>query len=352
MNAASPLRQERWDGETEPAAQSNFIAAPYPAKAAPDAPVHGTGTRWTDFARELVAGLQMTPKRIPSKYLYDNRGAALFERIAAQPEYYLTRIELALLREHGPRLAACMGEGVELVEFGASSPRKARVLLEALRQPRAYVPIDISAAALLETAAAIAGDFPDLEVRPLVADYTASFSLDTPVVGQARRAGFFPGSSIGNFSPYDALVFLRRLCSLLRGGGLLIGADLVKDPSLLHAAYNDTAGVTALFNRNVLQRANNELGADFVPERFSHYAFYDPVAQRMEMHLVSLAVQRVRVAGYDVFFADGETVHTEDSYKYTVPGFRTLAAQAGFVPRLCLIDSSGQFSLHWLESPS
>jgi dimethylhistidine N-methyltransferase len=306
----------------------------------------------TAFARELLAGLQQPRKTTPCKYFYDACGAALFEQICAQPEYYLTRAELSLLTRHATRLTECIGDDAELIEFGASSPVKASVLLHVMRQPAAYVPVDISGGALLETAGAISTAFPGLDVRPLMADYTGDTALTHALDPKRRRVGFFPGSSLGNFEPDEALAFLIRLRKLLQGGGLLIGVDLVKDPIRLHAAYNDAAGATAAFNRNVLVRANRELGADFRPEQFAHYAFYDPVARRIEMHLVSLCDQDAHVAGRTLHFDEGESIRTEYSHKYTVQGFRALATRAGFRPRLSVIDSEGLFSLHWLESPA
>lgn len=306
----------------------------------------------TAFARELLAGLQQPRKTTPCKYFYDACGAALFEQICAQPEYYLTRAELSLLTRHATRLTECIGDDAELIEFGASSPVKASVLLHVMRHPAAYVPVDISGGALLETAGAISTAFPGLDVRPLMADYTGDTALTHALDPKRRRVGFFPGSSLGNFEPDEALAFLIRLRKLLQGGGLLIGVDLVKDPTRLHAAYNDAAGATAAFNRNVLVRANRELGADFRPEQFAHYAFYDPVARRIEMHLVSLCDQDAHVAGRRLHFDEGESIRTEYSHKYTVQGLRALASRAGFRPRLSAIDSEGLFSLHWLESPA
>lgn len=303
------------------------------------------------FSGALLAGLRSTTKRIPCKYLYDAEGSALFERICTLPEYYPTRTELALLATHAAEFADCMGSDVELVEFGAGSGQKVRLLLDALCRPRAYVPIDISRVPLAQAAGQIAADYPKLVVRPLAADYTRAFHLAAPVPGAQRRVGFFPGSTIGNFAPDEAVAFLRRLAGELRGGGLLVGVDLVKDPAVLHAAYNDAAGITAAFNRNLLVRANRELDADFDPARFAHYAFYHPLVQRIEMHLVSLEEQRVSVAGQIFAFAAGETVHTEDSYKYTIAGFRDLAAQAGFLPHTYRVDADRRFSLHWLEMP-
>lgn len=303
-----------------------------------------------DFAHALVAGLRGVPKRVPCKFLYDAEGSALFERICELPEYYPTRTEVGLLERHADEIAAHIGGDAELVEFGAGSGLKVRLLLEALARPRAYVPIDISGPHLREAAGRLAADYPGLAVRPVVGDYTRPFRLPAPKDG-ARRIGFFPGSTIGNFAPDEAVRFLLTAAGLLKGGGLLVGVDLVKDPAILHAAYNDAEGVTAAFNRNVLARANRELGADFDPERFAHYAFYHPLAQRIEMHLVSLEHQRVRAAGEEFAFAAGEALHTEDSYKYTVAGFRALAMRAGFIPAATWTDPELRFSLHWLESP-
>ncbi|ANQ84911.1 hypothetical protein dqs_1873 [Azoarcus olearius] len=303
----------------------------------------------SEFGAALLAGLRAYPKRVPCKYLYDAAGAELFERICDLPEYYPTRTELALLGAHREAIAAAMGADAELIEFGAGAGRKVSLLLSALQRPRAYLPIDIAPEALAAGARAVAEAFPAVAVKPLVADYTRALRLPAPA---GRRVGFFPGSTIGNFAPDEALAFLRRLAVLLRGGGLLVGVDLVKDPAVLHAAYNDSAGVTAAFNQNLLLRANRELGAGFRPELFAHYAFYHPGARRIEMHLTSLADQEVQIAGHAIGFAAGETIHTEDSYKYTVSGFQSLAAQAGYLPREVWVDAERRFSLHWLAVPA
>lgn len=303
-----------------------------------------------DFAGALVAGLRRVPKRVPCKYLYDAAGSALFERICELPEYYQTRTELGLLQRHAHEIARHIGDDAELVEFGAGAGVKVRVLLDALVRPRAYLPIDISGQHLRDAAGRLAADYAGLAIGPVVADYTRPFRLPAPAAGARRRVGFFPGSTIGNFAPDEAVSFLLMASRLLKGGGLLVGADLVKDPALLHAAYNDADGVTAAFNRNVLARANRELDANFDLERFAHYAFYHPLAQRIEMHLVSLATQRVRAAGEEFAFVAGEALHTEDSYKYTVDGFRALAVRGGFVPAAVWVDPAQRFSLYWLES--
>jgi dimethylhistidine N-methyltransferase len=253
-----------------------------------------------------------------------------------------------LLAAHGAQIAALIGAEAEIVEFGAGALKKVRLLLDVLEAPRGYTPVDISGNYLLEVTRALAADYPNLALRPLVADFTAALTIP-PLPGARARAGFFPGSTIGNFRPGAALGLLTRMRLALEGGGLLIGVDLVKDPARLHAAYNDTAGVTAAFNKNLLARANQELGADFDLEGFAHYAPYDPVAQRIEMYLVSLKNQRVRILGEDFDFAAGEAVHTEDSHKYTIASFQALAASAGWSPRAVWCDPEKLFSLHWLE---
>jgi dimethylhistidine N-methyltransferase len=255
---------------------------------------------------------------------------------------------MALLERHAGEFAELMGSNVDLIEFGAGSLQKVSYLLEALQSPNAYVPIDISGDYLGDMAAKLMRANPDLAVRPVIADFTKPLRL--PMSG-ARRIGFFPGSTIGNFTRVEALAFLERAARLLRGGGLLIGVDLVKDPAILHAAYNDSASVTALFNKNILARANTELGADFDLDAFAHYAHYAPVAQRIEMHLISLAAQQVKVGEHVIAFDEGEAIHTENSHKYTLEGFHALAASAGFEPKAMWCDANRLFSLHWLEAP-
>ena len=302
-----------------------------------------------DFPDALVVGLSSEPKRIACKYFYDEAGGNLFQQICALPEYYLTRTELSLLHRHASEFARLIGPDAEIVEFGAGSPDKIGVLLTSLERLRAYVPVEISGASLAGLVARIRSGHPDVDVRPLLADFTAALppSLFSP---GARRIGFFPGSTIGNFTRAEARDFLSSAARLLKGGGLLIGVDLVKDPAVLHAAYNDAAGVTASFNRNLLARANREAAANFDLARFAHYAPYNVEQHRVEMYLVSTAAQLVRVCGRPVAFAEGEAIHTEWSHKYTVEDFRTLAAQAGFTPRAVWCDSDRLFSIHWLEA--
>ena len=286
------------------------------------------------------------------KFFYDAAGSALFEQICELPEYYPTRTEIGILSERALDIARCIGPRAEIVEFGAGAVRKVRILLDALERPSRYTPIDISGEHLLASAASLREAYSSLEVLPVVADFTAALTLPPPPVGTGTRVGFFPGSSIGNFSPEEALRLLQRMAQWLQGGGLLIGVDLVKDPAELHAAYNDAAGVTAAFNLNLLARANRELDADFDLQRFAHYAFYNPLQQRVEMHLISRCKQDVMVAGERFSFADGESLHTENSYKYTVDGFNALARRAGFMPEAVWCDAHKRFAVHWLIAPT
>jgi dimethylhistidine N-methyltransferase len=300
------------------------------------------------FAGSLLTGLRKSPKEIACKFFYDTEGSRIFDAICELPEYYQTRTESALLKHHAADIAALMGAGAEIVEFGAGSLRKVRILLDAA-SPHAYTPLDISGAYLGEVARILAADYPALTLRPVVADFTQP--MDIPALsGNPRRAGFFPGSTIGNFKPDAAMMLLRRMHAALKGGGLLVGVDLVKDPARLHAAYNDAAGVTSRFNKNLMARANRELGSDFDLDGFAHYAPYNAAANRIEMYLISRKRQSVTIAGERIEFAQGEPVHTEDSHKYTIESFREMAARAGFRPRAVWTDPERLFSLHWLES--
>ena len=295
-------------------------------------------------------GLRSRPKRVPCKYFYDAKGSALFDEICALPEYYQTRTERSLLQEHASDIASIMGADIELIEFGAGALTKVRILLDALDRPRTYIPIDISGDYLAKVCAALDKDYPTLHLEPVVADFTRPFVLPVPKHGAARRVGFFPGSTIGNFAPDEAIAFLKTVSGIVRGGGILIGVDLVKRHEILHAAYNDRRGVTAEFNKNILVRANRELDGSFDLDAFDHYAFFNAAASRIEMHLVSLKDQHVQVAGDVIEFADGESVHTEDSYKYSIESFQSLAWSAGLVPRQVWCDRERLFSVHWLEA--
>lgn len=299
------------------------------------------------FGRDLHRALAEQPRRIPPKYFYDAEGSRLFDQICDLPEYYPTRTELGILRDRGPEIAAEVGPGADIIEFGAGSLTKVRLLLDALKAPARFVPIDISGGHLAAAAERLRADYASLPVEPIAADYTQPFALP-PAIGRARRVGFFPGSTLGNFTPEEAQRFLTRAATMLRGGGLLLGVDLVKEPAVLHAAYNDAAGVTAAFNMNLLHRANNELGTDFNLDGFHHYAFYNVPMRRIEMHLVSRRDQVVTFGEERFAFREGESIHTESSHKFTVDGVRELATRAGFQPRAVWTDAKRQFSVHWL----
>jgi dimethylhistidine N-methyltransferase len=301
------------------------------------------------FLRDLQRALAEPPHSISPKYFYDDAGSRLFERICELPEYYPTRTETSILATHAADIAREIGTGCDLVEFGAGSCTKVRLLLRDL-QPRRFIPIDISGAHLEQAAAALEREHPGLLVLPLAGDYTQVVHLPPPLPG-ARRVGFFPGSTIGNFTPSEALDFLRSAARLLRGGGLLLGADLVKDPAVLHAAYNDAQGVTAAFNLNLLARANREIGSDFDLGRFWHSAFYNAAERRIEMHLVSRERQQVHVGGRSYLLEEGQALHTENSYKFGVEGLRRLAREAGFTPGPVWTDPDHLFSVHWLHAP-
>lgn len=304
------------------------------------------------FAHDLLHALAQPRKSISPKYFYDTEGSLLFDRICELPEYYPTRTEVALLRQVAPEIAILAGPHAELIEFGAGSLTKVRLLLQAMQAPRRYLPVDISGDYLQAGAQRLGEDFPGLEIVPIVADYTQSMNLPAVADAYGHRIGFFPGSTIGNFTPQEAQDFLDRCATLLRGGALLLGADLVKHPDTLHAAYNDTQGVTAAFNLNLLVRANRELGSDFVASQFTHSAFYNAPLQRIEMHLVSKCRQQVRLGEANFHFEEGETLHTENSYKFTIDGVRALAQQAGFTPGTVWTDPHQLFSLHWLIAPT
>jgi dimethylhistidine N-methyltransferase len=304
-----------------------------------------------DFAHDLMRALAHRPRSISPKYFYDAEGSRLFDLICELPEYYPTRTELGILTRHAGEIAALMRPRAEIVEFGAGSLRKVRLLLDAMESPARYLPIDISGEHLQLSASSLEADYPGLDVLPVVADYTRQLELPSRMASARQRVGFFPGSTIGNFTPEEAEAFLRSAARALRGGALLLGADLVKDPAALHAAYNDAQGVTAAFNLNLLARANRELGTRFVLEQFAHSAFYNAPLQRIEMHLVSRKRQKVALGGECHEFDEGEALHTENSYKFTVDGLRALAARAGFTPGPVWTDEQKLFSVHWLHAP-
>jgi dimethylhistidine N-methyltransferase len=317
-----------------------------------DSQVPDAGTLAGAFAQDLMRALASRPRSISPKYFYDAQGSLLFDRICELPEYYPTRTELRILAGNAAEIAAQMGARAEIVEFGAGSLRKVRLLLDAMDRPARYLPIDISGEHLAQSAATLQHDYPGLDVQPVVADYTQRLLLPARLPGAGQRVGFFPGSTIGNFTPREALHFLQVAGQVLRGGALLLGVDLIKDPAVLHAAYNDGQGVTAAFNLNLLARANRELGTRFALDQFAHSAFYNAPHQRIEMHLVSRRRQIIAFAGQDYELDEGETLHTENSHKFTVDGLRELASRAGFRPGPVWTDEDRFFSVHWLHAPS
>jgi len=307
--------------------------------------------RLSDFHAEALEGLSASPKRISPKFFYDKAGSELFDRITGLPEYYPTRTETTILERRADEIAERLGDDCLLIEYGSGSSRKIRVLLDALGSHDVhYVAVDISKDHLIESTAKLAEAYPGLPISAVCADYTQPVELPAETLeGVRRRVVFFPGSTIGNFPPPEAKAFLARTAELAGpGGGLLIGVDLKKDKAVLDAAYDDAEGVTAAFNLNLLRRMNRELGADFDLDAFSHRAFYNPDAGRIEMHLVSLEDQTVQVDGRKIDFAAGETIHTESSYKFSVEEFQRLASACGFEPETVWTDPDGLFSVHYM----
>src|SRR5215813_817280 len=302
------------------------------------------------FLDDVLAGLLAEPKRLPPKYFYDQIGSELFQRITALPEYYLTRTEIGILEARADEIAKLIPADAAVVEFGAGSSAKTRILLRAAPHISAYVPVDISGAFLAAETARLQQEIPDLRVLPVAADFTKPFALPKEL-GDRPRIGFFPGSTIGNLEPHEANALLRQAAAILGSGALfVVGVDLVKDSDILTAAYNDNAGVTAAFNLNLLMRINHELGGEFNPVTFRHHACYNSEQRRIEMHLVSLARQKVRACGrsFEFFFSD--TINTENSYKYTVESFRSRARGAGWTSAASFLDPQNYFSVHALRA--
>lgn len=308
------------------------------------------GQERADFAAAVRRGLAQRPRSIPSRFLYDARGSSLFDQICELPEYYLTRTETGILRDHANEIARRAGPGIVLVEYGSGSSLKTRLLLDALRDLEAYVPVDVSGEHLEASAGRLRRDYPGLRVEPVCADYMSRILLPPRLDPAARRLGFFPGSTIGNLVPSDARAFLRGARQLLGdSGALVLGADLRKDPGLLHAAYNDAAGITARFTLNLLARMNRELDADFDLSRFAHEAFYNPIEHRIEIYFRSLCRQAVTIDGETYGFAEGERVHTEYSYKYDAAALAALAAGGGFRIAALWTDPRSLFAVACLE---
>lgn len=299
-----------------------------------------------EFYDEVLAGLSGEQKSLPCKYFYDQRGSELFDQICELPEYYPTRTEQAIMDRYAPQMADQIGEGVRLVEFGSGSSTKTRVLLRNLIRPAAYVPLDISEEHLLGTAEGLRAQFPDLEILPLVADFTKPFTLPDSTLPAEHTAVYFPGSTIGNFRREEAADLLKQIAEVVGlQGGLLIGVDLQKDASIIEPAYDDAQGVTAAFNLNLLHRINEELDGQFDLDQFEHLSFYNPEVGRIEIYIVSTCDQTVRVCDREFTFAKGERIHTEYSHKYSIDGFTKLASAAGFSVQNCWTDEDDLFAV-------
>ncbi len=300
------------------------------------------------FRADVVAGLSQDPRILHCKYLYDEKGSKLFDRICEVEEYYPTRTESKIMRQRAGEIADAIGPRAMIIEPGSGSSAKTPLLLDALEDPAAYVPVEISREHLIAAARRLRERYPDLEILAVCADFTADYELPEPAKTPARRVVFFPGSTIGNFTPPEARTFLKRVAKIVgKGGGLLIGADLRKDRATLEAAYNDAAGVSAAFNMNLLSRINRELDGDFDLERWEHRAIYNEPMGRVEMHLFSLADQTVTIDGEEFSFEKGESIRTELSHKTTVPGFAEIVGAAGFRHVRAWTDEKSLFSVHW-----
>ena len=291
-----------------------------------------------------MKGLRRSRKWMESKWFYDDAGSALFEQITHLPEYYPTRTETAILRDNADRLAAFLPHGSALVELGSGASRKTRILLDAAPGLGAYVPVDISEGFLRETAARLADDYPDLVVVPVVGDFTGEVTLPRPIAERGKTI-FFPGSTIGNLDQLDAVNLLKRMRGWEAVDAFILGVDLVKDPATLVRAYDDAAGVTAAFNLNLLERMNREIGALFNLSAFRHEARWNAAKERIEMHLVSLRDQVVPVGRADIAFSEGESIHTENSHKYTLDRIETMAAESGWSVSQFLRDEDHLFAV-------
>lgn len=324
-----------WPRESRAAADSRFH-------------FHHQLGRTGDMAAEIVAGLTAEPRYLSSRFLYDQQGAALFEAITELPEYYLPRMERSIIQGRCNEIAAAIGPGRVLIEPGSGNCSKVEWLLDALR-PAAYVPVDVTGEQLALASRRLVASYPWLEVHAICADFGGDIQLPASLAGRPRVL-FFPGSTIGNFTPAEAVPFLTRMRQLCgEHGALLIGVDLHKGADLLHAAYNDSAGVTAQFNLNILNHVNEVADGSFECDRFRHVAFFNSNESRVEMHLESRVDQTVTLGDHELVFRQGDRIHTENSYKYTMDGFRAVAEAAGFTPRHSWCDENGWFSVHLLE---
>ena len=302
----------------------------------------------SDARAEVLEGLSKPQKELPAKFFYDQTGSILFEEITSLPEYYLTRTEISILDEHAEEMVAMFGPSFALIEYGSGSSRKVRILLDQLSGRAIYMPVDISLLYLKQSAAKLNDAYPNVTVVAVCADYTQPFEIPS-ADEYDKRVIFFPGSTVGNLEPGLARTFFRDTAKLLKpGDGMLIGVDLKKDSSILNAAYNDSRGVTARFNLNILSRINRELHSDFDVEQFEHVAFYNESESRIEMHLRSRIAQEVHINSHRISFREGETIHTENSYKYSIEDFRRLLRDTGFTPVQVWTDPQNLFSVHYL----
>jgi dimethylhistidine N-methyltransferase len=302
------------------------------------------------FRADVLSGLSQPQKTLPARWLYDQRGSELFEEITRLDEYYLTRTETAILRRHAGEMAALCGEGAALLEYGAGAAIKSEILIEALAAPRIYAPIDIAADFLAETVERLCDRFPDLPMRPIVADFTADFDIPADIPAHPRAA-FFPGSTLGNLRAPEAAALLKRMRKHVgRRGGAIVGVDLRKDVDVLIAAYDDRQGVTAAFNLNLLARINRELEGDFALQSFAHEARWNERESAIEMHLVSLRPQVVSVAGAGFAFAQGETIHTETCRKFDIAGFTDAAQRSGWRVDRVWTDPAALFAIFGLRA--
>lgn len=315
--------------------------------------LHDHAAPRTHMRDEVMEGLRATRKHISPKYLYDETGSELFDRICALDEYYPTRTELGIMSQYIGDMVKALGQNCRLIEFGSGSSMKTRMLLDHIEEANSYVPLDISRDYLFKIAGRLAAQYPNIKIEPVCADFTRTLDLPRPERQPRRRVVYFPGSTIGNFTLHEAVAILKEAARIVGpGGGLLLGGDLRKDPSVITPAYNDAEGVTARFNLNVLARFNRELNANFEVDQFWHHAFYTPREGRVEMHLVSRRDQRVRLGGEEFFFQEGESIHTECSHKFTRKHLEKLAAEAGFKLVHHWTDEQSYFSVNYFTVPS
>lgn len=313
-------------------------------------PANGQLPESPEYIQEVIEGLSAAQKTLPCKLFYDERGSGLFDQICELDEYYVTRTENALMADHAVEMAEVICRGCQLIEYGAGSSTKIRSLLDHLNEPAAFVPIDISGEHLVRAADELKASYPEIEINPVVADFTGPFEIPAPSIEPSRKVVYFPGSTIGNFTPAAASNILKEMAQRVGpGGGVLIGVDLDKDPEILHAAYNDRKGVTAAFNLNLLVRLNREAGANFGLSCFTHRANYNVDKARTEMRLYSERRQSAEIAGHRFDFEAGESILTEYSHKYTVESFGLIAREAGFQTRQVWTDDDELFSVQYLE---